>query len=141
MVRGGGGRKNLRARLSGQLHGEVADASGTGVNEHALALLQTRHLEERLVRGEPGKRCAAELGARNVGGNLGQLVGGCEDVLGVRAAGVREGHHTENAVADVEARVVAGGGDHGAGNIPAGHEGFVRRVCQLGGRTQTLASG
>ena len=141
VIRGGGGRKNLRARLNGQLHGEVADASGTGVDEHALAFLQSRHFEERLVGGEPGKRCAAELGARNVGGNLGQLVGGCEDILGVRAAGVREGHHAENAVADFEARIVAGGGDYGAGNIPSGHEGSIGGVGQLRGGAQALAGG
>ena len=141
VVRRGGGRKNLSARLRRQLNGEVTDASGTGVNEHALTFLQPRHLEERLVCGQCRQGSATQLCAGNIGGHLHQLMRRGENILGVRTGGGGERNKTKYGVAHLETRIVAGGSHHGAGNIPAGHEGLVRRVCQLSGGTQALASG
>ena len=141
MVRRGGGRKNLSASLRRQLNGEVTDPSGTGVNEHALAFLQPRHFEERLVCGQRRQGSAAQLRAGNIGGHLHQLMRRGENILGVRTGGGGERNKTKYAVAHLKTRVVAGGSNHGAGNIPAGHEGLVRQICQLSGRTQTLAGG
>ena len=141
VVRRGGGRKNLSASLRRQLNGEVTDASGTGVNEYALAFLQSRHFEERLVCGQCRQGSAAQLRAGNIGGHLHQLMRRGENILGVRTCGGGERHQAKYAVAHLETRVVACGSNHGAGNIPAGNEGLVRRICQLSGGTQTLASG
>ena len=141
VVRRGGGRKNLSASLRRQLNGEVTDASGSGVNEHALAFLQSRHFEERLVCGQRRQGSAAQLRAGNISGHLHQLVCRGENILGVRTGGGGERHQAKYAVAHLETRVVASGGNHGAGNIPAGHERLVRRVGKLCGRAQTLASG
>ena len=141
VVRRGGGRKNLRASLRRQLNSEVTDASGTGVNEHALAFLQSRHFEERLVCGQRRQGSATQLCAGNIGRHLHQLMRRGENILGVRTGGGGERHQAKYAVAHFKTRVVAGGGNHGAGNIPAGHEGLVRRVGKLSGGPQTLASG
>ena len=141
VVRRGGGRKNLSASLRRQLNGEVTDASGTGVNEYALAFLQPRHFEERLVCGQCRQGSATQLRAGNIGGHLHQLMRRGENILGVRTGGGGKRNKTKYAVAHLETRVVAGGSNHRAGNIPAGNEGLVRRICQLSGGTQTLAGG
>lgn len=78
--------------MSRQLNGEVADASGTGVNEYALAFLQSRHFEERLVCGQCRQGSAAQLRAGNIGGHLHQLMRWGENILGVRTCG--EGKET-----------------------------------------------
>lgn len=110
------------------------------MNEHALTFLQSRHFEECLVCGQCRQGSAAQLCAGNIGGHLHQLMVGARTYSAYAPAG-RESNKTKYAVAHLKTRVVAGGSNHGAGNIPAGHEGLVRRICQLSGGTQTLASG
>ena len=104
----------------------------------ALAFLQSRHFEERLVCGQCRQGSATQLRAGNIGGHLHQLMRRGENILGVSTGGGGKSNKTKYAVAHLKTRVVAGGSNHGAGNIPAGHEGLVRRICQLSGGPQTL---
>jgi hypothetical protein len=51
-----GSRENVRAFPLRELHGQVTDSAAAGVNQHALAWLQLRGVEQRLPRGQRSQR-------------------------------------------------------------------------------------
>src|SRR6266550_7470958 len=51
-----GRRENVRAFPFCELHGEVTDSAAAGVNQHALAWLHLRGLEQRMPRGQRSQR-------------------------------------------------------------------------------------
>jgi Pyridine nucleotide-disulphide oxidoreductase len=56
LIFGGSRRQNVRAFPFCELHGEVTDSAAAGVNQHALAWLQLRDVEQRLPRSQRGQR-------------------------------------------------------------------------------------
>ena len=56
LILGGGRRENVRAFPLRELHGEMTNSAAAGMNQHALARLQLRGVEQRLPRGQRGQR-------------------------------------------------------------------------------------
>ncbi|WP_456093868.1 hypothetical protein [Nonomuraea solani] len=46
------GTDHVRAEMLGELHGQMADPAGRGVDQHALARLHVRGVVQDLPRGE-----------------------------------------------------------------------------------------
>jgi hypothetical protein len=89
-----------------QLYGVTANRTGGAGDRERLARSQVQHVESP-AGGEPVHRQGGRLGVTASGGRSGDLVGVDDDVLGVSAAGVVDGHHDRHhAVAD--AKVGAG---------------------------------
>ena len=58
---GAGCGHDMGAARLGDLHGEMADAAGRGMDQRALSLLQAADLDEALPGGEAGQRQRACL--------------------------------------------------------------------------------
>src|SRR4029077_4577954 len=56
LIFSGSRRENVGAFPFCELHGEVTDSAAAGVNQHALAWLQMRGVEQRLPRGQRRQR-------------------------------------------------------------------------------------
>ena len=56
LILGRGRRENVRAFPFRELHSEMTDSAAAGMNQHALAWLQLRSVEQRLPRGQRSQR-------------------------------------------------------------------------------------
>ena len=89
-------RRHPCAEVRGQLHGEVADSAGAGMDEDALPLVRVRRLDHEPPRGERRERYGRGFGVRQRGGLAREREGRHDRVLGVRATRAREGDGAEH---------------------------------------------
>ena len=118
---------HVRAAGLGDLHGEVADAAGRGVDQRPLAGAQVRRVDQRLPGRQGGQRDGAGRHVVHVGRLGGERARRADHVLGERAHAERVRQHAEHLVAGREqGHPQADRLDH-AGGLPAQHE---RRIAE-----------
>ena len=86
-------RDDVRAEVGGELHREVADAAGAGVDQDALALVRLRRLDDHAPGGERGDRHRRRLDVRERARLADDAERVDREVLGVAAAGARDQRH------------------------------------------------
>ena len=120
---GARGADDVRAARLGDLHGEVADAAGGGVDQHPLPRPDVGGVDQGLPGGERGQRQRGRPATwSRPAGLRGEGAGGAGDVLGVGAGAVRVGQHAEDLVARLEEGDAEADRLDDAGDVPAEDE-------------------
>ena len=120
---GRGGAPDLGPARLGDLHGQVADAAGGGVDEHTRPGAELQRVDDGLPGGQPGQGHGARRHEVDAVGDALDLARGRGGELRVGVGRVGEARHAEDPVAHLEA------GDPGAhlhdlaGEVPAQDQG------------------